>query len=201
MLTSRQHEAYRFVRQYIMRHGIAPDLLEICRAMKVNSKSLIHRWLRLMDDEGLLEVSPGRERGIRLKSKGLADRPAVLPLFGMISAGKPTEAISNPDELDLSALLGGADRFALKVRGESMIEEGILSGDYVIVKAQQQARSGTIVAVLIDGTETTVKRFKRERDGKITLHPANAAMKPQTYNPERIEVQGVVVGQVRTYKQ
>ena len=200
MLTDSQNATLHFLRSYIGKRGRVPTLAEIAKGTGISSRGVVHRRLAALAEAGLIEHTPRRRRGIRLIPQAAADRPGVMPLMGRVAAGKPIEAVPDVEELDLGSLLGGPGRYALKVRGDSMVDAGILAGDYVVVKFQEQARNGQIVAALIDGTETTIKKLRRERDGRITLIPANSHMKPLIYTPSRVRIQGVVVGQLRTYK-
>jgi len=168
----------------------------------------VHRYLRAIADAGLIDIEPQRARGIRPRSNRTepprrarrAARPTTLPLLGRIAAGRPIEAIPDQDEIDLSEFFMGPGRFVLRVQGDSMIEAGILDGDMVIVESRERARDGDIVVALIDNEEATLKRIQHHADGSITLRPANAALKPLRMTGGRVRVQGVVVGQFRSYR-
>jgi len=124
----------------------------------------------------------------------------IIPLLGRIAAGQPIEAIEGRDELNLADFLMSSDRFALQVTGNSMIDAGILDGDTVIIRQQQNATNGDIVVALIDGIEATLKRLKKLPDGMILLMPENKFMEPKVYPAQRVQIQGVVVGQLRSYQ-
>ena len=124
----------------------------------------------------------------------------IIPLLGRIAAGQPIEAIEGRDELNLADFLMSSDRFALQVAGNSMIDAGILDGDTVIIRQQQTATNGDIVVALIDGIEATLKRLKKLPDGMILLMPENKFMEPKVYLAQRVQIQGVVVGQLRSYQ-
>ena len=124
----------------------------------------------------------------------------IIPLLGRIAAGQPIEAIEGRDELNLADFLMSSDRFALQVTGNSMIDAGILDGDTVIIRQQQTATNGDIVVALIDGIEATLKRLKKLPDGMILLMPENKFMEPKVYPAQRVQIQGVVVGQLRSYQ-
>jgi repressor LexA len=143
--------------------------------------------------------APGRKRGLRLVEAPEGDGFA-LPLLGRIAAGKPIEAIRGEETFDFSTFVMGSNRYALRVKGDSMIEAGILSGDTVIVESRDNARDGEMVVALVDESETTLKRLKRRKDGSIQLTPANASIAPMIYSPERVRIQGVVVGVFRSYR-
>lgn len=197
MLSSRQQDAYLFIRDYIARHGHAPLLEEIARGLGIRSKGVVHRYVQALAEEGLLTLQPGRHRGIQL-TDGELPQP-TLPLVGKIAAGHPIEAIQGEDEINLADFFMGANRFVLKVQGDSMIEAGILDGDMVVVERCQQAADGDIVVALIDGEEATLKRLQNHRDGTVTLHPANSALSPLRYSAARVSIQGRLVGQLRSY--
>jgi repressor LexA len=133
-------------------------------------------------------------------SSPAATRPLTLPLLGRIAAGRPIEAIPGEDEIDLSEFFVNRDRFVLRVQGDSMIEDGILDGDMVIVEKRETAENGEIVVALIDGIEATLKRLQKNRDGSVTLRPANSQMPPMRYPAARVRIQGIVVGQFRSYR-
>jgi len=198
MLTDREREVYDFVRAYTHRHGVPPKLREIGAHLGVVSRGTVHRYLRAIEAAGLIAITPDRARGVRLVSK--ATVRTVLPVLGRIAAGLPIEAIPDETEIDLSEFFMGPNRFVLRVDGESMIEAGILHGDMVIVESRSSARNGEMVVALIDNQEATLKTFLRNPDGSITLRPANRSMAPMRFAAERVAIQGVVVGQMRSYR-
>ncbi|MCU7838962.1 MAG: transcriptional repressor LexA [Candidatus Thiodiazotropha sp. (ex Troendleina suluensis)] len=202
MLTERQQDTYQFIRSYHQRRGRAPKLTEIADGIGIRSKGVVHRYIKAIAEEGLIDLLPGRHRGIRLAGDCL-ENPATeltLPLVGKIAAGQPIEAIPDHNTLDLTAFFLGPNRFVLKVQGDSMIEAGILDGDMVIIKQKDYARDGDIVVALIDNDEATLKYLQQNKDGTVTLLPANQTMQPMNYLAERIQIQGVVVGQMRSYE-
>ncbi len=199
MPTDREREVYDFVRAYTRRHGVAPKLREIAAQLGIASRGVVHRYLRALADEGLVEIQPDVARGIRLANKP-ARRAATLPVLGRIAAGLPIEAIPDETEIDLSEFFMGPNRFVLRVAGDSMIEAGILDGDMVIVESRNTAHNGEIVVALIDREQATLKYFQRNADGSITLKPANRALSPMRFSAERVTVQGAVVGQMRSYR-
>ena len=197
MLTDRQSQVYDFIRAYVRRHGAPPKLREIASHLGITSRGSVHRYLQAIADAGLITIEPERARGIRLREVASG---RTLPLLGRIAAGQPIEAIPGHDTIDLSEFFMGPDRFVLRVQGDSMIEAGIRPDDMVIVQSCDTARDGEIVVALIDGMEATLKRLQRNRDGSITLQPANAALAPLRYSAARVRIQGVVVGQFRSYR-
>jgi len=198
LLTDRSREVYDFVRAYTLRHGYAPKLREIASHLGIRSRGVAHRYLRALEQEGLLRIEPDRARGARLR--GAMGRSLTLPLLGRIAAGQPIEAIPGEDEIDLSEFFVNPNRFVLRVMGDSMIEDGILDGDMVVVEKRASADDGEIVVALIDGIEATLKRLQKNRDGSVTLRPANSQMPPMRYAAARVRIQGVVVGQFRSYR-
>lgn len=200
MPTDRSRQVYDFVRAYTARHGYAPKLREIGAQLGIRSRGVVHRHLRALEAEGLLRIEPDRARGIRLRGRAAAARPGQLPLLGRIAAGQPIEAIPGEDEIDLSEFFVNHNRFVLRVAGDSMIEDGILDGDMVVVEKRDSADNGEIVVALIDGVEATLKRLHKNRDDSVTLRPANAALPPMRYPASRVRIQGVVVGQFRSYR-
>lgn len=187
---------YKFIADYINQYGNSPSFAEMTAAMGISprSKSLITRSLRTLEKEGKLAlIKEGRRLLISLTAK-------QWPLLGCISAGTPIEAISDYQFIDVNHLFQGVNRFALQVKGHSMIDEGILDGDIIICRKAEVAKEHDIVVALIDQDNTTLKRISYKLHGMITLIPANAALKPRAYVPERIHIQGIYIGLVRTNK-
>ena len=198
MLTATQHRVLDFIRRYLEKEGYAPSLQEIAEGIGIRSKGTAHRHVQALADAGQLRLIPGRKRGIEpIESE--RGKSQVLPLLGRIAAGRPIEAIADQESLDLADYLLGPDRYALQVKGDSMIDAGILDGDLVIVKRQERADDNAIVVALIDGEEATLKRLRHLPDGHILLIAENSQMPPLTYDPARVSIQGVLVGQLRRY--
>jgi len=204
MLSPRLQDTYRFIRDYIAQHGHAPLLSEIALGIGIRSKGVIHRYLQTLVSEGLLTLQANKHRGIRLTRKQLPGEKArqayCLPLLGRIAAGQPIEAIPNHDEIDLAEFFIAPNRFILKVQGDSMINKGILDGDMVIIEKAERADDDAIVVALIDNEEATLKTLRNNRDGSVTLIPANPDMTPMIYPTHRVAIQGIVVGQLRSYR-
>lgn len=196
MLTDSQRKTLQFIRQYVAQHGYAPKLQEIAEGIGISSRGVAHRYVQALIEAGYLENSSGRHRGLRLLQDETETR---LPLLGKIAAGLPIEAIEGQDEINLADFFMGPGRFALKVQGDSMIEAGILDGDIAIIRQQNQAHNGDIVVALIDNLEATLKTFKRLANGQIQLIPANAQLSTMVYAPERVQIQGILVGSMRRY--
>ena len=198
MLSSREQDAYTFIRNYILQYGRGPLLTEIALGLGIQSKGVAHRYVQTLAEQGMITLVPGRHRGILL-AEDEAPNPATLPLLGRIAAGYPIEAIPGEDHIDLSEFFMGPNRFVLRVQGDSMIEAGILDGDMVVVKSSQSAHDDDIIVALIDGNEATLKYYRNNGDGSVSLIPANSTMTTMTYSAKRVTIQGVVVGQMRSY--
>ncbi|NIP71835.1 MAG: transcriptional repressor LexA [Gammaproteobacteria bacterium] len=197
-LTRRQQAIYTFLREYHRHHEQPPSLEEICEVLGLRSRGSLHKHIQALVAAGLVEPMNGKHRGVRL-SGGLEPEGHQLPLLGYIAAGRPIEAIETPETIDVPQVLRSEGScYVLQVRGESMIEEGILDGDWVVIESREHARNGEIVVALIDNQEATLKRIQ-QRPGQVILHPANSTMEPMVYAPERVQIQGVVVGQMRRY--
>jgi repressor LexA len=197
MLTPRQEETLTAIEAYVARHGHAPTLEEIGQALGVRSKGSVHRLVNALIDKGYLIRKSSSWRGLRLAGQ---EAGPSLPLLGRIAAGRPIEAIPGEDTLNLVDFLLGPGRFALRVRGDSMIGAGILDGDTVVVKQVDTAADGSIVVALIDSEEATLKRLRRRRDGNVELTAENPNIPPMLYPASRVRIQGVVVAQMRCYR-
>jgi repressor LexA len=200
-LTDRQKQAYEFICAYAAEHGHTPKLREIAEHLGIRSRGTVHRYVQALEQAALIEIEPGRARGIRLSAAKHAERRKYcLPLMGRIAAGLPIEAIPDEDEIDLSEFFIRPNRFVLRVSGDSMIDAGILDGDMVVVEQASSARDGDIVVALIDRDEATLKTIRHNADKTISLIPSNTGMKTMRYPAERVQIQGVVVGQMRSYR-
>lgn len=200
-LTRRQQSILEHLRAKRGRHAHPPTLDELCRALGLRSRGSMHKHIQALVAAGLVEPLSGKQRGVRLRDHGEAGKEdaATLPLLGRIAAGRPIEALENPQALEVPSQLRGRGRcYVLQVQGESMIEEGILDGDWVVVEQRDEARNGEIVVALIDDEEATLKRIEQTREACI-LHPANSSLPSMRYAPGRVQIQGVVVGQMRAY--
>ena len=199
MLTSQENNALKFIRQYLAQYGFAPKFKEIGLAIGVNSQGTVHRYVQALEDKGYIERAKGNARGMNLVELPLVS-PPIIPLAGKIAAGLPIEAIEDQQELNLAEMFIGPELFALRVSGDSMIDAGILDNDYVIIRKQPVARDGDIVVAMIDRVEATLKRFKRKSEQEVALIPENADMETMVYAAERVNIHGVLVGQMRSYK-
>ena len=195
-LTPRQREIYSFIRSKIQGRGYGPTVREIGLEFDIKSPNGVMCHLKALQKKGLIHREPNMSRAIQLLDDPTGAQPARLKLVGRIAAGQPIEAVEQDEELGFSEWEGADDKFALRVSGDSMIEEHIADGDYVVIQRQEQARDGQIVAVRDDDGEATLKRLFRERN-RVRLEPANKTMKP-IYR-DRVDILGVLVGVVRKY--
>jgi repressor LexA len=200
-LTKRQQEILRVVQDHVASHGYPPTVREIGDAVGLTSSSTVHAHLQALEARGALRRDPTKPRAIDLAERervsvAVADDVRILPLLGRIAAGSPTLAEQEVEERIAvpSLLAASGECFLLRVRGDSMINAGILDGDYVTVRRQSDAADGEIVAALVSGDEATVKRLRRVA-GRIRLDPENDALEP--FYPEQVEVLGKIVGVFR----
>lgn len=200
MLTERQQDTYDFICNYIEQYGRSPLLSEVAKGIGLSSQGSVHNYIQALVNEGLITRSVGRSRGLHLTAQGQEETESVvLPVMGRIAAGRLVEAIPDEDEIDLGGMFAGKGRFVLKVNGDSMVDKAIMSGDWVVIQSQQTAKHGDIVVALVDGFDATLKTILFNDDQTITLMPANINYEPVTLPADRISIQGVVVGQLRTY--
>jgi repressor LexA len=199
MLTSQENNALKFIRQYLAQYGYAPKFKEIGLAIGVNSQGTVHRYVQALEEKGYIERSKGNSRGMYLAELPLVSAPTI-PFVGKIAAGLPIEAVEDQQELNLAEMFMGPELFALRVSGDSMMDAGILDNDYVIIKKQPVAHDGDIVVAMIDKVEATLKRFKRKSPQEVALIPENADMETMIYAADRVNIHGVLVGQMRSYR-
>jgi repressor LexA len=195
-LTKRQKEILDFIRAYRKAQGISPTQREIRESFHLSSFGTVQKHLKRLEEKGALSRDWNRSRGIspREDSDGARD----VPLLGSVAAGRPIEPFPQEESIEVpSSMLGKGEHFVLRVRGESMIEDGILDGDYVVVSRREKAESGQTVVALIRG-EATLKRYYSE-GARVRLQPANATMKPLTVDARDVTIQGVVTGLIRDY--
>jgi repressor LexA len=193
MLTLSQRKVYEFIKKFIQEFNYSPTMSEIASGIGIQSRGVIHRYVGALVQAGLVHLEPRRRRNIRL----LNEPSNVLVIKGRIAAGTPIEAITDNEVLDIVNIFLGTSRYALKVKGNSMIDEGILDGDVVVCETCENPRNGRIVVALIDQQEATLKRIQYNNDNTITLIPANSQLAPVTYSCDRITIQGVYIGLLR----
>ena len=217
MLTAKQRELLLFIDGRLKQGGISPSFDEMREALELKSKSGVHRLISALEERGFIRRLPNRARAlevVKLPDMPVASvtpiRPAgalpaaandmmEIPLYGRIAAGTPIEALQGTESFAVpAALLGPGEHYALEVSGDSMVEEGILDGDFALIRKTETARDGEIVVALIDHEEATLKTFRRE-GSMIRLDPANRQYEPQRYRPDQVEIQGRLAGIIRRY--
>ena len=208
-LTPRQKEVLDFILKFSEQHGYSPSFEEIAAGVHLASLATVHKHISALEQKNYVKRRFNESRSIEVAAeykqsemnrvKGPASTSEGVPLMGRIAAGTPVEALENPETLNFADFAGSEETFALQVRGDSMIEDHILSGDYVLVQKAAQARDGEIVVALVDGMESTLKRIYREPGG-YRLQPANAAMEPIHVTDDRLQIQGRVLAVLRKYK-
>ncbi len=200
-LTPRQLDVLVAIRDYRYLHGVAPTMQELADQLGT-SKVTIFEHVGALEKKGLLKRDKHKARSLEITSEEALpdeDRGSKLPLLGSIAAGSPIEAVENREELDLEQLYNRPNGvFVLKVRGESMIEDHLCDGDYVVIERRESARNGEQVVALLDNGEATLKRYYKE-GRNIRLQPANSTMQPRIVPAEEVRVQGVVIGVLRSY--
>ena len=200
-VTVKQRRVFEFIRRYIESNQEPPTMAEIGRQFQMSSSASVHSILATLEREGLIKRIPNVSRGIQIVEQSENGEKNEIPLLGVVAAGQPIEAVLSHDTVLVPADMQGKGRtFALRVRGDSMIDENIQDGDIIIVSSQKTAENGQVVVALIDGNYATVKKFYREPDF-IRLEPANPQFKPIfVKTPERIQIQGVVRGLIRKFE-
>ena len=216
MLTRKQHELLLYIDARLSETGISPSFEEMKEALDLKSKSGVHRLISALVERGFIRRLPNRARALEVlkipeANKGAAEKAPVMPpraanddvidipLHGRIAAGTPIEALQGTDTLPVpAALLGPGEHYALEVAGDSMVELGILDGDYALIRKTDTARDGEIVVALVNEEEATLKTLRREGQ-MIRLDPANRHYDPQRYRPEQVRIQGRLAGLLRRY--
>ncbi len=215
-LTKRQYRVLAFLDSFVRRNGYCPSYDEVRKALGLASLATVHKHMNTLQRKGYIRRDPNRSRSIEvidrrpmieadaLSAKGEHDpgpmhRAESLPLLGRIAAGRPVEAFANQEALSLQEFVGNRNVYALQVKGDSMIEDHICDGDYVVVESTSGADNGDTVVALVQGNEATLKRFYRESDGRLRLQPANPSMAPIFMEQGELEIQGRVIGVLRKY--
>ena len=205
-ITKRQRQVYDFIHGFVQKNGYSPSFEEIGNGMGLSSLATVHKHISNLEKKGLIKRDYNRSRSIDvLPARGLFKRQVqkapselALPLLGRIAAGQPIEAIETPETISLGDITRSKDVFVLQVKGESMKDEHIVDGDYVLVEKTNTSRDGEIIVALVDGTDATLKRLYRE-GVNIRLQPSNAAMKPIIVPARSVQIQGRVIGVLRKY--
>jgi repressor LexA len=198
-LTKRQKEIFDFICEYLEREGYAPSLEEIGERFGLSSVATVHKHVQNLVDKNLLRKAWNRSRSIEVVREQPSPARVEIPLLGRVAAGRPIEAVSVPDTIAVPPdLVARRECFALRVTGDSMIDDHIVDGDVVVLEARKTPRAGETVVALIRGEDCTLKRFYQD-GGKVRLVPANAALSPMEFPAEDVQVQGVVIGLMRNF--
>src|SRR5579884_3988935 len=204
-ITKRQRQVYDFIAEFVQRNQYSPSFEEIGEGLGLSSLATVHKHISNLEKKGLLSRDYNRSRSIdllppkgKLKQSMSVNTGVVLPLMGRIAAGQPIEAVENPETISLADFVRSKEVFVLEVRGDSMQDEAILNGDYVLVEKAKTAHNGDIVVALVESSDATLKRFYREGDN-IRLQPSNVNMKPIIVPAASVDVQGRVIGVLRKY--
>ena len=204
-ITKRQRQVYDFISRFVSEKGYSPSFEEIGEGLELSSLATVHKHITNLEKKGLLMRGYNRSRSIdllppkgRLKQSMAINTAVVLPLMGRIAAGQPIQAIENPQSISLADFVQSKEVFVLEVRGDSMQDEAILDGDYVLVERTKTAHNGDIVVAIVNRDDATLKRFYRDGEN-IRLQPSNANMKPIIVHAATVEVQGRVIGVLRKY--
>jgi repressor LexA len=200
-LTKRQKEILDHIESFINEHGYAPSFEEIAAAFGYSSLATVHEHLSNLERKGYIRKAYNQSRSIEMVNRDAGIGAFELPLLGAVAAGLPIEAIQDTETLAVppDMLRSGAESYVLRVEGDSMIDEQIRDGDYIVVSARQVANEGETVVALVGGESATVKKFYRESGSRIRLQPANEALEPIIVDAGDVQIQGVVVGVIRKY--
>jgi repressor LexA len=198
-LTKRQREVLDYLNDFIQQHGYAPSLEEIGRRFGLSSLATVHKHLTNLQEKGFIKRAWNRSRSVEMVQMRTGGRAIELPLLGYVAAGSPIEAVAGNETIAVPENLAGKrDSYVLRVKGDSMIDEQIRDGDYVIVEDRRSADNGEMVIAMLHGSDVTLKKLYREH-GRIRLQPANPAIQPIVVSPDDVQIQGVVVGVMRKY--
>ena len=207
-LTKRQKDVLDAISSFVEGHGYSPSFEELASTLGLASLATVHKHIVALESKHYLKRNYNHSRSIEIMPKYFEEQrryeprdkvSAAVPLLGRIAAGSPVEAFATQDSLTFGDFAGDPDTYALEVRGESMIDDHICSGDYVLVQKTDRIRDGEIVVALVDGSETTLKRFYDEGD-QVRLQPANSSMEPIRVDKNRLQVQGRVLAVLRKYR-
>jgi repressor LexA len=200
-LTKRQREILTYLGSYAEDNGYAPSFEEIASRFNYNSLATVHEHLSNLERKGYIKRSYNESRAIEILPSDAYPRAIELPILGTVAAGVPIEAISHQESIPVPEgfVRRNGNHYVLKVRGNSMVDAQICDGDFVIVNERQRADNGEMVIAMLEGNAATVKKFYRERDGRIRLQPANETMEPMYLNENDLSIRGVVVGVLRRF--
>ena len=206
VLTKRQKEVLDHLVSFMNKHGYSPSFEEIAKALKLTSLATVHKHIATLERKGFIRRGYNQSRSIEVLQlpkpvkQEVIDRQVVeLPLVGRIAAGRPLEAVEDRETISLGDFARSRNTFVLQVKGNSMMDDHILDGDFIVVEQTQVANTGEIVVALVGGEEATLKRFYRESGGKVRLQPANSQMEPIVVPAGDVKIQGRVIGVLRKY--
>ncbi|MGH9805026.1 MAG: transcriptional repressor LexA [Candidatus Acidiferrales bacterium] len=204
-LTRKQKRVLDFLIGFLNRHRYSPSFEEIAAGLRLNSIATVHKHLQTLEKKGFIRKGYNQSRSIEIVQlprpvkEEVARHVFELPLLGRIAAGQPVEAVENPETISLGDFTRSKNVYVLEVKGDSMVEDHILEGDYILVEQTENANNRDIVVALVGEQETTLKRFFREPGGKVRLQPANATMPPIVLPSKDVQIQGRVIGVLRRY--
>lgn len=204
-LTRRQKEVLDFIADFVHDNGYSPSYEEIASGLKLASLATVHKHIAALETKHYVKRSYNQSRSLEVSPKYLEEQrrfqaPAEVPLAGRIAAGSPVEAISTQASLQFSDFAGNPNVFALEVRGDSMVEDHICNGDFVLIEKTSEVRDGDIVVALVGGADATLKRFYHEPNGMARLQPANSEMQPIYIPLAELEIQGRLMAVLRKYR-
>lgn len=208
-LTIRQKQVLDFIADFIEERGYSPSYEEMARGLNLASLATVHKHVSALEEKKYLRRSYNQSRSLEVapdyreelrRFRREQDHGVAVPLVGRIAAGTPVESVADDAKLNFTDFVGHNDTFALEVRGDSMIEDHICDGDYVLAEKTSQVRDGDIVVALVEGSETTLKRFYRESEDRVRLQPANAQMQPIVVPSAALDIQGRVLAVLRKYR-
>jgi repressor LexA len=205
-LTKRQKQVLDFLVGFHDKHGYSPSFEEMARSLKLTSLATVHKHISTLERKGFIRRGYNQSRSIEVvqlpkpvREQVIERHATELPLLGRIAAGRPLEAVEEKETFSLGEFARGGNRFVLQVKGNSMVEDHIMDGDFIVVEQTQVANAGEIVVALVGGDDATLKRFYRESSGRIRLQPANSEMQPIIVPAQDVKIQGRVVGVLRKY--
>ncbi|HET6765462.1 MAG TPA: transcriptional repressor LexA [Longimicrobiaceae bacterium] len=199
-LTKKQRQILDYVESFVESYGYSPSYEEIAKYFGYNSLATVHEHLTNLEQKGFLRKNYNKSRSLEVVRAEVGSLAVELPLMGTVAAGLPLEVFPEQESVSVPHdMVKRGNNYVLRVKGSSMVDEQIRDGDYIIVNSRETAENGEMVVALINGESATVKKFYRERDGRIRLQPANETMQPMFFAAEEVQIQGIVVGVIRKY--
>jgi repressor LexA len=199
-LTKKQRQILDYVESFVESYGYSPSYEEIARYFGYNSLATVHEHLTNLEQKGFLRKNYNKSRSLEVVRAEVGSLAVELPLMGTVAAGLPLEVFPEQESVSVPHdMVKRGNNYVLRVKGSSMVDEQIRDGDYIIVNSRETAENGEMVVALVNGESATVKKFYRERDGRIRLQPANETMQPMYFAADEVQIQGIVVGVIRKY--